>query len=168
MKSYVFALLFALALPVIALSQSPEFQYPLEQEYKVTCRYGKMYHMMERSHILHPGIDYGAPTGTPVLASADGVVDDLRYNAPGTGNMVQIAHDSVYSSRYLHLSRINVKPGQVVKAGDVIGHVGMTGKASGPHLHLEIRENGKPVDPTKFLSKREEELTAKSEDSLEP
>ncbi len=144
--------LFIILLPFMRLQgQVPYFRYPLEQEYSVSCRYGKMYHLVERSQIVHTGIDYAAPMGTPVLASADGEVDLILDKHPGMGNMISIAHENGYSTKYLHLSRVLVTQGQLVNAGDVIGHVGMTGKATGPHLHLEIRKYGEAMDPDTLL-----------------
>lgn len=98
----------------------------------------------------HNGVDFAAPTGTPVRAVADGVVQSAGY-AGGGGNTVKIAHNSVYSTAYLHLSKIagGLKKGSRIKRGQVIGNVGMTGLASGPHLHFSLYQNGKYVDPLK-------------------
>ena len=96
----------------------------------------------------HQGVDYAATSGTPIMATADGVV--TRRGALGAlGNAVEIHHPNGYITRYGHMSRFNlaVKVGTRVHQGDVIGYVGMTGLATGPHLHYELWRNGKPIDP---------------------
>ena len=101
----------------------------------------------------HHGIDYGAPTGTPVMTTADGVVVEARYKQ-GEGNFVRIRHSSTYDTYYLHLSRFakGLKKGTKVVQGDVIGYVGMTGLATGPHLDYRVTERGKWLNPLKLKS----------------
>jgi murein DD-endopeptidase MepM/ murein hydrolase activator NlpD len=101
----------------------------------------------------HYGIDYGAPVGTPVMTTADGVVIEARYN-PGEGNYIRIRHSSRVDTCYLHLSRFatNLKKGTRVTQGDVIGYVGMTGLATGPHLDYRVWDNGSWLDPLKLKS----------------
>ncbi|WP_299430758.1 M23 family metallopeptidase [uncultured Meiothermus sp.] len=94
----------------------------------------------------HEGLDYGLPTGTPVYAPAPGVVG-LAESLAVRGNAVVLQHGLGVCSGYWHLSRITVRPGQRVNAGDLIGHVGSTGLSTGPHLHYEIRVHGVPTDP---------------------
>lgn len=96
----------------------------------------------------HLGTDYAAPTGTPIKAAGDGVVAYRGYKG-GYGNTITIKHDSKYTTLYAHMSRFNknVKKGTVVKEGQVIGYVGKTGLASGPHLHYEIHVNNTPKNP---------------------
>lgn len=103
-------------------------------------------HPILRRVLPHTGIDYAATQGTPVHATADGSVSfaDVRG---GYGNMVEVQHPNGYATRYAHLSRIAVRPYQMVQQGDVIGYVGATGLATGPHLHYEVRRKGQPVDP---------------------
>jgi murein DD-endopeptidase MepM/ murein hydrolase activator NlpD len=98
----------------------------------------------------HLGVDYAAPTGTPVVAVGDGVITKAGYSG-GAGHMVKIKHNSNYTTAYLHLSRYGqgIKPGTVVKQGQVIGYVGSTGLSTGPHLDFRFYKNGKPVDPLK-------------------
>lgn len=95
----------------------------------------------------HNGVDYAAPTGTPILAAGDGRVTEAQYRG-ANGNIVQITHNSVYQTAYLHLSRFaqGIRPGVNVKQGQIIGYVGQTGAATGPHLHYELKVNGNPVN----------------------
>ena len=101
----------------------------------------------------HHGVDYGAPTGTPVMTTADGVVVEARYKS-GEGNFVRIRHSSTYDTYYLHLSRFakNIKRGTKVTQGDVIGYVGSTGLATGPHLDYRVSERGKWLNPLHLKS----------------
>ncbi len=99
---------------------------------------------------FHSGIDLGVWYYTPVRATKDGVVVAAGW-MQGYGNAVEIAHEMGYSTLYGHNTSLNVKVGQQVKAGDVIARSGQTGYANGPHVHYEIRMNGKPVDPMRFL-----------------
>jgi murein DD-endopeptidase MepM/ murein hydrolase activator NlpD len=99
----------------------------------------------------HTGVDYAAPTGTPVMSIGDGTVISVGWGGGG-GNTVKIRHNSVYTSAYLHLSKFAVKAGQRVSQGQVIGYVGMTGTATGPHLDFRIWKNGAPINPLKLES----------------
>lgn len=94
----------------------------------------------------HTGIDYAAPAGEPVRATADGIVGFAAARG-GYGNLVEVQHPNGYATRYAHLSRIAVRAGTPVRQGDVVGYVGATGLATGPHLHYEVRRKGQPVDP---------------------
>ena len=100
----------------------------------------------------HTGVDYAAPTGTPVMSIGDGTVLSAGWGSGGAGNMVKVRHNSVYTTAYLHLSKMAVKAGQRVSQGQVIGYVGMTGTATGPHLDFRVWKNGSPVDPLKLES----------------
>lgn len=102
----------------------------------------------------HHGIDYAAPTGTPVHAIGDGVIIKRAYQRAGGGNYLKIKHNSVYTSVYMHLSKFGkgMAQGKKVKQGDVIGYVGSTGLATGPHLDFRIFKNGKAVDPLSVKS----------------
>lgn len=100
---------------------------------------------------FHAGLDFTAPSGTPIYATADGVVSEAGYNAGGYGNRVTINHGFGYETLYAHMARIKVRGGQGVKRGEVIGWVGNTGKSTGPHCHYEVHKNGTPVDPVYFF-----------------
>ena len=89
--------------------------------------------------------------GTPIVATADGVVTIAGWNAGGYGNMVDIDHGSGVSTRYGHASAVVVTPGQRVRRGQIIAYVGSTGHSTGPHLHYEVRLSGQPVNPTSYL-----------------
>jgi murein DD-endopeptidase MepM/ murein hydrolase activator NlpD len=100
---------------------------------------------------FHEGIDIAAQTGTPIIAPADGVVVKAEFST-GYGNMVEISHGYGIKTVFGHNSRLNVKAGQQVRRGDVISYVGDTGSSTGPHLHYEVRLNGLPVNPVKYLN----------------
>ena len=94
----------------------------------------------------HRGTDFAAPVGTPIMSTANGTVVESRYKG-GNGNYVKVRHNATYSTQYLHMSKRAVKVGQVVKQGDVIGYIGMTGNTSGPHVCYRFWKNGRQVDP---------------------
>ena len=96
----------------------------------------------------HKGTDFAAPIGTPIMATANGTVSKSEKRG-GNGNYVKIRHNATYETQYLHMKSRNVKPGQFVKQGDVIGWVGMTGNTGGPHVCYRFWKNGKQVDPFK-------------------
>ena len=100
----------------------------------------------------HKGMDFTAPRGTPIYATSDGVVKRADNRASGYGKHVRITHGFGYMTLYAHLSGYNVKRGQRVKRGDIIGYVGNTGRSQAPHLHYEIHKDGKAVNPINFYS----------------
>ena len=100
---------------------------------------------------MHAGLDFAAPQGTPIYATADGVVTTAEFSAGGYGNHVIIDHGFNYETLYGHMYRIRAQAGQRVKRGEVIGWVGSTGKSTGPHLHYEVHKRGIPVDPIYFF-----------------
>ncbi|MCO5937106.1 M23 family metallopeptidase [Mucilaginibacter sp. RB4R14] len=102
-------------------------------------------------HEFHPGIDFSGHQGDPVKCTASGKVV-FAGKAGGYGNCIKIRHANNIETWYGHLSKINVKEGQRVTVGDLIGKVGSTGRSTGPHLHYEIRRNGQPVNPKQYLS----------------
>jgi len=115
----------------------------------------------------HTGVDYAAPTGTPVMSIGDGTVLSAGWGKGGAGNMVKIRHNSVYTTAYLHLSRMAVKAGQRVSQGQVIGYVGMTGTATGPHLDFRVWKNGSPVNPLKLESPPSEPIREENKPALD-
>ncbi len=112
------------------------------------------YHPVLKIRRPHHGVDYAARTGTPVHTVGDGVVTKTGYQKSGGGNYVKIKHNSVYSTTYMHLSRFGkgIKSGTYVKQGDVIGYVGSTGLATGPHLDFRFYKNGSAVNPLKVVA----------------
>jgi murein DD-endopeptidase MepM/ murein hydrolase activator NlpD len=118
---------------------------PLEFS-RVSSGFAMRMHPLLQQMRAHLGVDYSAPKGTPVRSVGDGIVDFAgRQN--GYGNVVQLKHSNNRSTVYAHLSRIDVKTGQHVAQGQRIGAVGMTGWATGPHLHFEVRVGGQQQDP---------------------
>jgi murein DD-endopeptidase MepM/ murein hydrolase activator NlpD len=101
---------------------------------------------------MHTGIDISAPIGTPVKVTADGVVIHSNWNG-GYGRCVIVDHGNGYQTWYAHLSRMDVVEGQEIRQGDVVGQVGATGKATGPHLHYEVRIHATPVNPYRFMQR---------------
>ncbi len=100
---------------------------------------------------FHPGLDFSAPQGTPIYATAEGIVQTAGNLGNGYGNHVVIQHGYSYSTLYGHMSRIKAKRGQKVKRGEVIGYVGNTGKSTGSHLHYEVFKGRKRLDPIYFF-----------------
>ena len=100
---------------------------------------------------LHPGLDFAAPAGTPIYATADGTVEFAGNRGDGYGNNVIINHGYGYKTLFGHMFRIKARGGQRVKRGEVIGWVGSTGKSTGPHCHYEVIKNGNKIDPIYFF-----------------
>jgi murein DD-endopeptidase MepM/ murein hydrolase activator NlpD len=121
---------------------------------RVTSGFSMRFHPILKTWRAHLGTDYGAPTGTPVRAVGDGIVDFAGWQN-GYGNVVVIQHAGGRSTLYGHLSRINVRRGQRVDQGQNVGNVGATGWATGPHLHFEFRVNGQHQDPLKIAKAAE-------------
>jgi murein DD-endopeptidase MepM/ murein hydrolase activator NlpD len=99
---------------------------------------------------MHEGIDFAGPVGKPILATAQGVVVNAEYSG-GYGNQVKIDHGYGYETLYAHLSELEVKIGDRVERGDVLGYLGNTGRSSGPHLHYGVYRNGRAVNPRYYL-----------------
>lgn len=115
---------------------------------RLTSGFGWRRHPVLGYSKAHKGVDFGAPTGTPILAAGDGEVVRAGWQN-GFGNIVEIRHDGIWTTAYAHMSRFapGMTPGDRVKQGDVIGFVGSTGRSTGPHLHYEIRQYGQAIDP---------------------
>ena len=99
----------------------------------------------------HKGIDIPGPVGTPIYATADGMIGRAQW-VSGYGKFVEINHGNAVQTRYGHLSAMNVAPGQRIRKGDVLGYMGSTGRSTGSHLHYEVRIAGEAINPTAFLS----------------
>lgn len=126
------------------------------------------FHPVLQEWRAHRGVDYGAPTGTKVRATADGVVETASYSG-GYGNLVVIAHGGNYSTAYGHLSGFGpgIRKGARVNQGDTIGFVGATGLATGPHLHYEFRVKGAQIDPRSVRMAEVAPLTGDSRNAFE-
>ncbi|MBR2495489.1 M23 family metallopeptidase [Helicobacter sp.] len=125
--------------------------YPLEYFTSMTDPYGTRFHPVLRVVRQHTGTDFGAKIGTPVYATADGVVDwaDSGWNG-GYGKLVKITHSFGFKTYYAHLNEVLVKVGSFVKKGQLIARTGNSGVSTGPHLHYEVRFLEKPIDPMNF------------------
>jgi murein DD-endopeptidase MepM/ murein hydrolase activator NlpD len=132
-----------------ALTQSLPLANPAPNR-SITSTYGVRKDPLLGRPAMHAGIDFRVPVGVPTLAAGDGVVVKAGRNG-GYGLMIEVDHGDGFSTRYAHLSRIAVKVGDRVGASGVIGQSGSTGRSTGPHLHYEVRKNGKAVDPLRFL-----------------
>ncbi len=117
----------------------------------ITSSFGNRISPFTSKTQFHEGVDIAAQIGTPVIAPADGVVIKAGFEA-GYGNMVEISHGYGLKTVFGHNSRLNVKPGQHVKRGDIISYSGNSGSSTGPHVHYEVRVNGLPVNPVRFLN----------------
>ncbi|MCU1350601.1 MAG: peptidase [Acidobacteria bacterium] len=126
---------------------------PLQFTHITSTFSNRRFHPILKYFRPHHGVDYGAPVGTPVMTTADGVVVEAGYKG-GEGNYIKVRHTSRIDTSYLHLSRFakGVKRGSKVTQGDVIGYVGMTGLATGPHLDYRVNDNGTWLDPLKLKS----------------
>jgi len=113
--------------------------------------FGWRIHPIHKISKFHAGMDFTAKTGTPIYATGDGKVVFAEYATNGYGMHVVIDHGYDYQTLYAHMSKLQVKKGQQVKRGDVIGLIGNTGLSAGPHLHYEVHKGGEPVDPVNFF-----------------
>jgi len=123
---------------------------PLSTEHDITSSFGTRLDPFTRGLAMHSGIDFRAPPGTAVRATAPGRVIEAGYSG-GYGRMVEIDHGNGLSTRYAHLSSIQVSEGDTILAGQVLGTVGSTGRSTGPHLHYEVRIDDDATDPMRFL-----------------
>jgi murein DD-endopeptidase MepM/ murein hydrolase activator NlpD len=127
--------------------------YALPARGRLSSRFGMRYHPVLRRRKLHTGADVAAPTGTPFRAARSGRVLWSGWKK-AYGNTVIVDHGDGTTTLYGHASKLGVKAGQSVKAGQYIGNIGSTGWTTGPHLHFEVRKNGKPVNPHSYLRGR--------------
>ncbi|HHS88748.1 MAG TPA: M23 family peptidase [Rhodobacteraceae bacterium] len=125
-------------------SEKIPFAMPVKASFRYTSGFG------QRSGRLHAGTDMAGPIGTPLYATADGVVT-FAGRQSGYGLLVTVRHDFGFETRYAHQSKIRVKVGQRVSRGDRIGDMGNSGRSTGPHLHYEVRLDGKPINPMTFI-----------------
>ena len=119
---------------------------------RVASGYGMRLHPILKIRKMHTGMDFTSPTGTDIYATGDGVVVELKNSRSGYGKHIIIDHGYGYKTLYAHMVKINVRKGQKIKRGDIIGFVGNTGLSKGPHLHYEVIKNGKKINPANFYS----------------
>ncbi|MBX2916846.1 MAG: M23 family metallopeptidase [Cyclobacteriaceae bacterium] len=113
--------------------------------------FGMRFHPIYKVKKMHTGIDFAATIGTPIYATADGVIDKLEVSFSGYGKMIEIEHGFGYRTRYAHMHGFAVRQGQKVKRGDLIGYVGDTGLSTAPHLHYEVFVNGVHANPVHYF-----------------
>ncbi len=118
---------------------------------RVASGFGYRIDPVYKDRRAHLGLDFTAPMGTPIYATADGRVKDAGFSTGGFGNHVVINHGFGYETVYGHMVRVKARVGEMVKRGEVIGYVGNSGKSTGPHCHYEVHRNGIPVDPVYYF-----------------
>lgn len=134
------------------LASTPAIQPVANKDLKrVASGFGSRIDPVYKTIKFHAGLDFAAPQGTPIYATADGRVTTAGNTGNGYGNHVEINHGFGYETLYGHMVRVKVRSGQTVKRGEVIGWVGSTGKSTGPHLHYEVHKGGRPLDPIYFF-----------------
>jgi murein DD-endopeptidase MepM/ murein hydrolase activator NlpD len=133
----------------IAAEKAP-FAMPVKSAFRFTSGYGYRRDPKTGGRRLHKGVDFAAPSGTDLFATADGVVTKAGWQS-GYGRMVTIQHEFGIETRYAHLSKIRVKVGQKVSRGEHIGDMGASGRVTGVHLHYEVRVGGKAVNPMIYI-----------------
>ncbi|WP_336516102.1 M23 family metallopeptidase [Pollutibacter soli] len=134
------------------LASTPAIQPVNNKDLKrVASGYGYRVDPVYKTVKFHAGLDFSAPQGTPIYATADGRVTTAGNKGNGYGNHVEINHGFGYETLYGHMVRVKVRTGQTVKRGEVIGWVGSTGKSTGPHLHYEVHKGARPIDPVYFF-----------------
>ncbi|MGH1424100.1 MAG: DUF5930 domain-containing protein [Pseudooceanicola sp.] len=133
----------------IAAEKAP-FAVPVKSSYRFTSGFGYRRDPKTGGRRMHAGVDFAGPVGTPLFSAGSGVVVHAGWQS-GYGRLVKIKHEFGIETRYAHMSRVRVKVGQRVSRGDRIGDMGASGRVTGPHLHYEVRVNGKAVNPMIFI-----------------
>jgi len=123
-------------------------------KYAISSHFGMRFHPILKHKKNHKGIDFKASKGTPIIATANGIVTNAELNKKGHGNMVIISHGTDYETSYSHMTHYIVTKNDKVNKGDIIGYVGETGKATAPHLHYEVIKNGERVNPMNYFPKK--------------
>lgn len=149
MRIYTFLLWCALLLAACGEGSGSPTAVPPLGAGRITSGFGmRDHHPIRRDSgpVHHDGYDLAAPAGSPIFAARDGRVVFAGYRG-GYGLMVELRHEGGFATRYAHARSLNVRAGQVVQGGEILGFVGSTGLSTGPHLHYEVRYHGKPIDP---------------------
>lgn len=129
---------------------------PIRTDIAFTSGFGVRSDPFRGRAAMHGGIDLAGPIGTPIYATADGIVSRSEWNSGGYGNLVEINHGQGIQTRYGHMSRLIAQPGQRVRRGDLIGLMGSTGRSTGSHLHYEVRIDGRAVNPIPFMQSNDQ------------
>ncbi|MBI1836648.1 MAG: M23 family metallopeptidase [Flavobacteriia bacterium] len=133
------------------LASIPAIQPVHNKELKqMASGYGYRIDPIYKTRKMHTGMDFTAEIGTEVYVTADGIVESVEIEAWGYGKSIVVNHGYGYKTRYAHLNNFNVRKGQKIKRGELIGFVGNTGKSTGPHLHYEVLKGGNPVNPIHY------------------
>ncbi|MFL5729493.1 MAG: M23 family metallopeptidase [Cytophagaceae bacterium] len=134
------------------LASIPAIQpVPNKELTRLVSGFGMRIHPIYKVKKMHTGVDFSTPRGTPVYATGDGVIITVAKNPGGYGNEIEIDHGFGYVTKYAHLDRFNVKSGQKVKRGELIGYSGNSGASTAPHLHYEVIHDGKKVNPVHYF-----------------
>jgi murein DD-endopeptidase MepM/ murein hydrolase activator NlpD len=133
--------------------------------FRMTSDYGMRTHPVLGRRKHHKGVDLAAPTGTPVYATADGIIGRADRSR-SYGLVIYVDHGADLETRYAHLSKLAVAKGERVRKGDLIGYVGSTGRSTGPHLHYEVRVDGLAVNPIPYMVETETQIAAADDPSL--
>ncbi|MEO6612622.1 MAG: peptidoglycan DD-metalloendopeptidase family protein [Chitinophagaceae bacterium] len=134
------------------LSHTPAIQPVSNKDLnRIASGFGYRIDPVYKTTKFHAGLDFSAPQGTPIYATADGTITTAGSTGNGYGNHVVIQHGYGYETLYGHMVRVKVRAGQTIKRGEVIGWVGSTGKSTGPHCHYEVHKNGEKIDPIYFF-----------------
>jgi murein DD-endopeptidase MepM/ murein hydrolase activator NlpD len=133
-----------------SVEEPPTISPILSAQSNITSSYGLRMHPVSKVKKFHNGIDIKSKLGTKVVAPSSGTITAAGFDK-ANGYFIEIEHDEIYTTRYHHLSKIHVVLDQKVKTGDKIGEVGSTGMSTAPHLHYEVKKNGKHVDPFPFI-----------------
>ena len=133
------------------LASIPAIQPVANKDLKrMASGYGYRIHPIYKVRKMHWGMDFTAPTGTPIYATGDGRVSTYKNSRLGYGNHIIIDHGYGYQTLYAHMSKVDVRRGQKVKRGDIIGYVGSTGRSTAPHLHYEVIKDGRKINPVNY------------------
>ena len=144
------ALVACILLVTITNAQNMPSMHPIDERAKVTSTFGERVHPFTKQLKHHSGIDFAVPVGTPIRATADGLVLVAVEQQTGHGNHIVLQHDEEYSSMYANLNSFLVREGDRVKKGDIIAYSGNSGASTAPHLHYEVLKDGKAVDPESY------------------
>ena len=142
---------FVSADPIQKAGNVPSIAPIKEGQYEISSRFGMRKHPVHNIDKMHSAVDLKAPTGTPVMATADGIVLKTEYREKGYGRFVVIKHSNTYTTLYSQLSEFKIQSGDRVKQGDIIGLVGSSGLSTGPHLHYEVWKNEEKVNPENYF-----------------